>query len=86
MVKTKRFVDDGYEAIEEQSFTDTLTDETYYVDYFDEIVELVNNLHDEKEEYKGLVETTLLDAIHECKTNELNLLLKVADTLGVKYE
>ncbi len=46
----KRFVDDGFEAIEEQSFTDTLTDKTYYVEYFDEIIELVNNLSDENQQ------------------------------------
>lgn len=43
MTKNKRYVDDGFEAIEDQSFTDTETDRTYYVDYFDEIVDLVNN-------------------------------------------
>ena len=48
----KRFIDDGYEAIDEQSFTDTWTDKTYYVDYFDEIIELVNNLSEENEQLK----------------------------------
>ena len=50
---SKRFVDDGFEAIEDQSFTDTLTDKTYYVDYFDEIIELCNNLADENEQLKA---------------------------------
>lgn len=40
--QNQRYIDDGFEAIEEQSFTDTETDRTYYVDYFDEIVDLVN--------------------------------------------
>ena len=42
MTENKRYIDDGFEAIEDQSFTDTETDKTYYVDYFDEIVDLVN--------------------------------------------
>ncbi len=42
MIENKRYVDNGYEAIEDQSFTDTETDKTYWVDYFDEIVDLVN--------------------------------------------
>lgn len=41
-LKSPRYVDDGYEAIEEQSFTDSITGKTYYVDYFDEIIDLVN--------------------------------------------
>ena len=40
----KRFIDDGFEAIEDQSFTDNLTKKTYYVDYFDEVVDLCNSL------------------------------------------
>lgn len=42
MTENKRYIDDGFEAIEDQSFTDTETDKTYYVDYFDEIVDLLN--------------------------------------------
>ena len=42
MTENKRYIDDGFDAIEDQSFTDTETDKTYYVDYFDEIVDLVN--------------------------------------------
>lgn len=42
MTENKRYVDNGYEAIEDQSFTDTETDKTYWVDYFDEIVDLLN--------------------------------------------
>ena len=56
MTKNKRFIDDGYEAIEEQSFTDTETDKTYYVDYFDEIVELLNELNDENEQLKNKID------------------------------
>lgn len=48
----KRFVDNGFEAIEDQSFTDIETDKTYYVDYFDEIIELVNELSDENKKLK----------------------------------
>jgi len=50
----KRFVDDGFEAIDEQSFTDTETDKTYYVDYFDEIIDLCNELNDENKKLKSL--------------------------------
>lgn len=50
---TKRFVDDGYEAIDEQSFTDNLTKKTYWIDNgLDDIVELLNKLHDENEQLK----------------------------------
>ena len=42
MSEDKRYIDNGYEAIEDQSFTDTETDKTYYVNYFDEIVDLLN--------------------------------------------
>lgn len=42
MTENKRYVDNGLEAIEDQSFTDTETDKRYYVDYFDEIIDLLN--------------------------------------------
>lgn len=50
MTENKRYVDDGFEAIEDQSFTDTETDKTYYVDYFDEIVDLVNEQDEQIQE------------------------------------
>ena len=60
---TERYINNGFEAIEDQSFTDTETDRTYYVDYFDEIVDLLNNqdkrikeLENELELYKHYVE------------------------------
>ena len=56
----KRFVDDGFEAIDEQSFTDTETDKTYYVDYFDEIIELCNELHEENIQYKQELDNVYL--------------------------
>lgn len=31
--KKQRFTDNGFEAIEEQSFTDNQTGKSYYVDY-----------------------------------------------------
>lgn len=50
----KRFVDDGYEAIDEQSFTDNLTEKTYWIDNgLDEIVELLNKLNDENIQLKN---------------------------------
>mgnify|MGYP003302619347 CR=1 FL=1 len=46
----KRFTDDGIEEIENQSFTDNLTEKTYWIDNgLDEIVELLNELHEENE-------------------------------------
>ena len=50
----KRFIDNGFEAIEDQSFTDIETNKTYYVDYFDEIIELVNELSDENKKLKSI--------------------------------
>lgn len=52
----KRFTDDGFEAIEEQSFTDNHTGKTYYVDYFDDIIELCNSLAKENEGLKKEIE------------------------------
>ena len=56
MTENKRFIDDGFEAIEEQSFTDNQTGKTYYVDYFDEIVDLLNALHEENQSLKNEIE------------------------------
>lgn len=63
MAENKRYVDNGYEAIEDQSFTDTETDKTYYVDYFDEIVDLVNKQEEVIQKYKHLVKiaTSLIE-------------------------
>ena len=55
MTENKRFVDNGFEAIEEQSFTDTETDKTYYVDYFDEIIDLCNKLNDENKQLQNTI-------------------------------
>ena len=52
----KRFIDDGFEAIEEQSFTDTETDKTYYVDYFDEIIDLANGLNEKNKVLRKEIE------------------------------
>lgn len=50
MTKDKRFVDDGIEDIENQSFTDNLTGKTYWIDHgLDEIVGLLNELNDKCE-------------------------------------
>ena len=49
----KRFIDNGYEAINEQSLTDTYTDKTYWVDNgIAEIVDLLNDLEEEKDYWK----------------------------------
>ena len=47
MANNKRFVDNGCESIEGSGFEDTLTGKNYYVDYFDEIVDLLNKLSEE---------------------------------------
>ena len=52
----KRFIDNGFEAIEEQSFTDTETDKTYYVDYFDEIIDLANGLNEKNKVLRKEIE------------------------------
>lgn len=50
MTENKRFTDDGIEEIENQSFTDNLTEKTYRIDNgLDDIVELINELNDENE-------------------------------------
>ena len=46
-MNNKRFLDNGSESIEESGFEDTLTGKNYYVDYFDEIVDLINKLSEE---------------------------------------
>ena len=48
----KRFIDDGFEAIEDQSFTDILTKKTYYVEYFDEVVDLCNSLWEQTKRFE----------------------------------
>ena len=55
----KRFIDDEFEAIEDLSFTDTDTGEIYSVDYFDEIIELLNELNGENRQLKQLIHTIL---------------------------
>lgn len=72
MMNNKRFVDNGSESIEDSGFKDILTGKNYYVDYFDEIVDLVNSLNDEcillakqrdywKKKYEEGTETFLLE-------------------------
>ena len=77
MTETKRFTDDGIEEIENQSFTDNLTEKTYWIDNgLDDIVELLNDLNDENKQLKSennsyknmffeIVETALTDT--NCK-------------------
>lgn len=51
----KRFTDDGIEDVENQSFTDNLTEKTYWIDHgLDEIVDLLNQLNDENKQLKLL--------------------------------
>ena len=50
---TKRFVDGGAEAIEEQFLIDTLTNNNYWIDNgLDEIIDMLNQLSDENEQLK----------------------------------
>lgn len=54
----KRFTDDGIEEIENQSFTDNLTEKTYWIDNgLDEIVELLNKFNEENEQLKKEVKS-----------------------------
>ena len=53
MTEDKRFIDNGIEDIENQSFTDNLTGKTYWIDNgLDEIVNLLNTFNDENEQLK----------------------------------
>lgn len=76
MTNNKRFVDNGCESVEDSGFTDTLTGKNYYVDYFDEIVDLVNKLSEENkkhtERYYQLIEhiQRLQKIIRENKTEK----------------
>lgn len=49
---SKRFVDCGFEALEDWCFTDTETDKSYYLDYNDEIIDLLNELDEENKQFK----------------------------------
>ena len=58
----KRFTDDGVEEIIDQSFTDNLTGKTYWIDNgLDEIVDLLNTLHEENEQLKKENERLLME-------------------------
>ena len=53
MTENKRFIDDEIESVVDQSFTDILTDKTYWIDNgLGDIVNLLNNLYDENEELR----------------------------------
>ena len=69
MTENKRYVDNGFEAIEDQSFVDTETDKTYYVDYFDEIVDLVNEQDEQIQE--------LLSCNHGLAQKQIRMLDKI---------
>lgn len=68
----KRFTDDGCEEIENQSFTDNLTGETYWFDNgLDELLELLNNLNEENQELVKFKQKTikfLQDQLDELST------------------
>lgn len=57
MTENKRFTDNGIEEIENQSFTDNLTEKTYWIDNgLDDIIELLNNIHEENKQLKQFKE------------------------------
>jgi hypothetical protein len=57
---TKRFVDGGEECIEDQFLIDTSNDKYYWVsDGLDDIVKLLNELHEENKQIKDLIHTIL---------------------------
>lgn len=69
----KRFTDNGIEEIENQSFTDNLTEKTYWIDNgLDDIVDLLNELSDENEQLKKEKEIWKSDA---CSLSSLNSIL-----------
>ena len=54
---TKRFVDGGEECIEDQFLIDTSNDKNYWIsDGLDDIVKLLNELHEEREYWKQQAE------------------------------
>ena len=82
MTENKRYIDDGYEAIEDQSFTDTKTDKTYYVDYFDEIVDLLN----EQDEQIKELEKDLNDALNRIEERSIDVQLLKEENGNLKKE
>lgn len=99
MTDNKRFIDDGFEAIEEQSFTDVKTGKTYYVDYFDDIIDLLNKLNDENEELKQRYDVqrdfyaqlnsnynNLYDEYKELKSIILNLFNNITELDWIREE
>ena len=65
----KRFTDDGIEEVENQSFTDNLTEKTYWIDHgLDEIVELLNEFNDENEQLKEIIKLScVMEICESCK-------------------
>ena len=62
----KRFTDNGIEEVENQSFTDNLTEKTYWIDHgLDEIVELLNEFNDENEQLKEIIKISCVNEICE---------------------
>ena len=82
MTENKRYIDDGFEAIEDQSFTDTETDKTYYVDYFDEIVDLLN----EQDKTIKELEKDLNDALNRIEERSIDVQLLKEENGNLKKE
>lgn len=60
----KRFIDGGEECIEDQFLIDTLTDKYYWIDNgLDDIVNMLNALHEENEQLKHTVHKHSLQII-----------------------
>ena len=92
MTEDKRFIDNGIEDIENQSFTDNLTGKTYWIDNgLDEIVNLLNTFNDESEQlksYNGEMEDYLarLEEENEELKKENKKLICIIKQLEAKYE
>ena len=92
MTEDKRFIDNGIEDIENQSFTDNLTGKTYWIDNgLDEIVNLLNTFNDESEQlksYNGEMEDYLarLEEEKKKKKKENKKLICIIKQLEAKYE
>lgn len=84
MTENKRYIDDGFEAIEDQSFTDTKTDKTYYVDYFDEIVDLLNEQDKKIKELETVIQQILYKTRVNHTKEEYSIIVSVSPQMHDK--
>ena len=83
----KRFVDGGEECIEDQFLIDTSNDKYYWVsDGLDDIVELLNELHEENQQIKDILnELSSIESFWDSSLLQ-KYISKIANVLGVELE